>query len=143
MKSNELRIGNWIADRGLKEWQIDHWETINKVSSKASTSMFMGIMMETHPLTEYVDYLRPIPLTDEWLLKFGFTPDERKIVYDHPLPKEPENEHKDLGTKYPAFFMNNRLNRWMDCHTRVCIDYVHQLQNLYFTLTGEELEVKQ
>lgn len=118
MKTNDLRIGNLVLneDGGVCKLFNIHEGYINH---------------------------KPIPLTEEWLLKFGFTPDERKIVYDHPLPKEPENEHKDLGTKYPAFFMNNRLNRWMDCHTRVCIDYVHQLQNLYFALTGEELEVKQ
>lgn len=88
-------------------------------------------------------HIKPIPITEEWLLKFGFQKDKNHgLVYDHPSPLIPENEHKDLGTNYPSFFFNKRLNRWMDCHTRVCVDYVHSLQNLYFALTGEELCLK-
>ena len=75
MKKTELRIGNWIADRGLKEWQIDHWETMNKVASKSNATMCNGILMETHPLTEYIDYLKPIPLTEEWLERLWFERD--------------------------------------------------------------------
>lgn len=83
------------------------------------------------------------PLTPEWLDKLGFTVSSNNLVYDHPTPKVPEDEHKDLGTCYPSFFFNERLGRWMDCHTRVCVDHIHQLQNLYFALTGEELTLKQ
>jgi len=43
---------------------------------------------------------------------------------------------------YVSMFFNNRLNRWMDCQTRVCVDFVHQFQNLVFINTGEELEIK-
>jgi hypothetical protein len=86
---------------------------------------------------------RPKALTEELLVRMGFTPDSHKICFDHPLPKEPENEHKDLGKTFPTIFFNKRLERWMDCHTRVCVDNAHELQNLYHALTGEELTIKE
>lgn len=131
MKTNELRVGNLIHflnyDSKYSEITAIYFDCLYFHAPTGSEGM------ESHSLAE------PIPLTEEWLLKFGFTPDKHNLVYDHPSPKEPENEHKDLGTKYPSFFFNKRLNRWMDCQTRVCVDYVHQLQNFYFALTGEEL----
>lgn len=128
LKASELRIGNWIADRGLKEWQIDHWETMNKVSAKPNTMMCSGVLMETHPLTEYVDYLKPIELRENLLLKFGF---------------------KQSGNQ---FYIGNGhiIISWFKSNNEVGLDiegqylmlkckYIHQLQNLYFALAGEEL----
>ena len=71
------------------------------------------------------DRLNPIPLTEEWLIKLDF--------------------NKFPGS-YPLF---NKDNFWA-CelinvgflkieHLELTIKYVHQLQNLYFALTGEEL----
>lgn len=73
----------------------------------------------------------PILLTEEWLLKFGF--------------KKPAHTwcgdvfHLTEWDKYPI--------NWcvaMNKNNAVIIQklkYVHQLQNLYFALTGEELEL--
>lgn len=73
MEAKELRIGNFIMDRGNKVWQIDYWEYPTKVASK---SPFLGYLdtnnkkaIYGHPFTEEVDYLQPIPLTEEWLLR--------------------------------------------------------------------------
>jgi hypothetical protein len=132
MKVNELRIGNWIADRGLKEWQIGHWETINKVASKANATMCNGILMETHPLTEYIDYLKPIPITEEWLLKFGF--------------KKQKNNWKRLPicNDWTYLYWERLAGLELSVNKRSVmlpnINYVHQLQNLYYALTGEELK---
>lgn len=137
MKASELRIGNWIADRGRKEWQIDHWETRDKVASKAPTIMCMGILQEAHSLTEYVDYLYPIPLTEEWLLKFGFEPTR--------FQKEPHqwwnNGKIEIGHTTKDDVMQYEYLSPTNTEM-VDIPYVHQLQNLYFALTGEELEMK-
>ena len=68
---------------------------------------------------------KPIPLTEEWLLKLGF---EKIRTFD----------------VFPTFF-RNKINV-NDGIVYVCgcgflnhIKYVHQLQNLYHALTGEEL----
>lgn len=70
---------------------------------------------------------KPIPLTEEWLLKFGF---EEKYGYI--------KNGVHLNTDYSLFIEDEiGFNEWTaDC------EYVHQLQNLYFALTGEELIIK-
>ena len=146
MQANELMIGNWIADRGGKQWQINHWEGINKVASKPNTTMCMGVMTETHPLTEYVDYLKPIPLSEGWLSKAGFERIEREDIFEcfvYPywvkegviLLYNPHNGSND----YKIGYAEMRCGKY---HATLCkwIDNVHSLQNFYFTNTGKELE---
>jgi hypothetical protein len=89
-------------------------------------------------------YFSGIPLSEQELIRLGFTKAKNGVVFDHPSPAVPEDEHKDLGTSYPSFFFNNRpeVKKWMDAHTRVAVEYVHQLQNLYYSLTGTELTYK-
>ena len=130
MKAHELRIGNWVADRGGKQWIIDSWERHDKVSAEApylGESEFGEIT--GHPLTEYVEYLQPIPLTEEWLIKFGFI-------------KHPKFEE--------VFLIINKIGLYVDSSIRLAcdeyeiqIEHVHQLQNLYFALTSEELTIKE
>jgi len=56
MKATELRIGNWVGQPN---------EGVTKV-----TSILNDLQIRTE--TGYVDkYCREMPLTEEWLLKFG------------------------------------------------------------------------
>lgn len=77
--------------------------------------------------------LRPIPLTEEWLLKFGFikmdwTENENCYEKSFVLQKDDKEGYN---------LMDN------DVATLQQFKYVHQLQNLYFALTGEELTLKE
>ena len=88
------------------------------------------------------DSIQPIPLTEEWLEKFGFvctwcgqgdgqtwelnTPNQLPIVI-----------HGDM---YPLYFDYSENGSWM---YGAELKYVHQLQNLYFALTGQELKIKE
>ena len=147
MKASELRIGNYIADRGNKEWQIDHWESIDKLSAKSNATMYMGILMETHPMTEYVDYIKPVPLTEEWLLKFGF--EEEAMRYSKNIDLFGGGKKLCFSGDYLYIIDSEKQNTIpTDVVTIWNKDvkkefYVHQLQNLYFALTGEELIIKQ
>jgi hypothetical protein len=73
--------------------------------------------------------LNPIALTEEWLLKFGFKYYKSwnywQIKGEHRLKVYPCNISFDFRERF---------------HFE--IKEVHQLQNLYFALTGEELEIK-
>jgi hypothetical protein len=85
-------------------------------------------------------WCKPIPLTEEWLLRFGF---------DNWFGKEYilSNGHFYCVFK---FYKNGRIDtyfcgqneRFKNKDTRF-IKYVHQLQNLYFALTGEELTTQE
>ena len=117
MKANELRIGNLLFDRGDKILRLDYWDFM-----KPAQRMFLGDS-EVHPLTEDLEYCKPIPLTEEWLFRFGF-------VYN---PHSIEFHGKNM------IFHNWIKDRGYVSWGSTQIKYVHQLQNLYFALTGEEL----
>ena len=114
MKASELRIGNWF-NNGDSNYVVD-------------SSWFCDYLGS---LGEHFT-VNPIPLTEEWLLKFGF---EKKINdddFDYWLKGEFDDtflcEHAD-GFCYNFGFGHE-------------LKHVHQLQNLYFALTGEELTTK-
>ncbi len=71
------------------------------------------------------DWVNPTPLTKGWLLRLGFYWNGR--AYKH---NKKEYEY-DLYSK--------ELTIWNSITLKV--KHVHQLQNLYFTLTGKELAI--
>lgn len=80
---------------------------------------------------------RPIPLTEEWLIKLGFQSGGAKQWLFITLDKKDESYlyFNPLG-KGIAIDQNGT-----ECSYEIELNYVHQLQNLYFSLTGRELTV--
>lgn len=117
--ANELRIGNWIADRGGKTWQIDSWESHNKVASKPPEVILEGFLFFGHPYTEELQYLQPVTLTKELLIDSGF----RKVDKYTYVKNNIFIHHRKVGFK----------------KGKLLITSMHQLQNLYFALTNTEL----
>jgi hypothetical protein len=130
MKANELRIGNYVNYE-----QTTH--IITSVNMDYSISVWIDINNKEHLYPHKNSELKPIPLTEEWLLRFGWGKGE----YD--------SEYIDnISLKQEVLSYN--LNANMFCIETNCdimeishINYVHQLQNLYFALTNEELKLKQ
>ena len=75
--------------------------------------------------------IEPIPLTSEWLLKFGFKRMNNAYVSPH---------KNDFSLWNPKGEEEITFNDTVMCPR---IDYVHQLQNLYYALTGEELTIQE
>lgn len=114
MKPNELRIGNYH--------NYDTGEGI-EVGVTDIQDLFW---LSKNPNDE--DY-QPIPLTEEWLKKFGF----------HISRNQAHKVYNDLGN----IFALNKVNKEFEfTWGAVQVRYVHQLQNLYWCLTGEELQIK-
>jgi hypothetical protein len=72
------------------------------------------------------DYYKALLLTEEWLIKFGFEKTPLHYFKKDGIILSVEDFY------YECFLGSNS----------VIIKYVHQLQNLYFALTNQELEVK-
>jgi len=115
LKASELRIGNWHLGDG-NPLQIDAFD-IKDLSDDPQD-----------------DFYQPIPLTEEWLLKFGFD----KLPFDRTSLEYKKDIYRLIGSE-DKWFCLAVMNF---VHTKVRVQYVHQLQNLYFALTGEELEMK-
>ena len=111
MKASELRIGNWV------EQPNDGITRVNAILNN----------LQIRTETGYVDkYCKPIPLTEEWLVRFGFEKDDGVTWYNQIALYE--------GNK--CFNYNAS---YFEHHNLISIEHVHQLQNLYFALTNEEL----
>lgn len=119
MTANELRIGNYVK----REAQ--------PFGFKIDAYSFPNIENPKH------DY-QPIALTEEWLIKFGF----KEGIYE----RFKIHLFKHDKTAYVKFLFLDPTSGENEYKT-LCmwnkIKYVHQLQNLYFALTGEELTLKQ
>jgi hypothetical protein len=120
MKTNELRIGNYVKyyyevmSIDIPEYKIEN-----------------GADIQVH---ENFNIFEPIPITEEWLLKFGFN----KIGTN--WEKGWLLLHTNLKTGTFDFLINEPYSGKMNATIN---QSVHQLQNLYFALTGEELTLKQ
>ncbi len=117
MKANELRIGNFIF-------------YANGDICKVSYHQIRYLIITT----EKVNY-SPIPLTEEWLLKFGF---EKSNVVDKYYTINNQFAISTADDKF-RFIKGNFVCQLVLSE----LQYVHQLQNLYFALTNEELTIKQ
>ena len=121
IKPNELRIGNLIDTKdgiGI----LVHGGTIAEAETRQSSKGDTGLV--------------GIDLTPEWLEKFGFKLGDNVTANDafYVLP---------VGVSELAINPDNGVcwisNRNGSINNPACIDHVHQLQNLYFALTGQEL----
>jgi hypothetical protein len=117
MKANDLRIGNLVY--------VSDNET-NIIFKEITPINIHNLMHLTGWDKSPIDIeFEPIQLTEEWLLKFGF---------------------EKNGTIAILYTLNNvdvwELNGGFANILDLPIQYVHQLQNLYFALTNQELTIK-
>lgn len=123
MKANELRLGNLVH---AKLASGKGRTVVHKITGYNIANLSDGLT------SSFV--FEPIPLTEEWLLKFGFDP----------------KDNRDIS----GYVKNNLVVEWLfdrwtgrlyyDFKTSVQIiklEYVHQLQNLFYALTGQELTI--
>jgi hypothetical protein len=115
MDARELMIGNLVSCNDQTIKVTYHEIRIQTFSDHEHTNSY-GV--------KFTGY-EPIPLTEDWLLKFGFETNGKKMKIE--LELELEGDKK-------LFFVHSR--------GEIHIQYVHQLQNLYFALTGKELTIK-
>jgi len=136
MEARELRLGNWVTttERGC---ECDY-----QVIGIGEDFVDLYHPYKCDPFKEAygveIPSLRPIPLTEEWLDKFGFEKSDDLGSYE-----------VGLNSPFVALIWNSEE---VDLENDFSIEpmtityrckYVHQLQNLYFALTGKELTPKE
>jgi hypothetical protein len=115
--TNEVRIGNWVEIEYSKEVR---YTTIQPSCFSVNIDKF---------------YL-PIPLDEDWLLKFGFEKSEELFRLDKYWVEFRNFDSCGIRVLFGCFqFQKIYITKSVDT-----IKYVHQLQNLYFAITGSELQ---
>ena len=136
MEVRELRIGNYLQLKGENFRVSEIQNNLQCVELKRKN-------LENPRLNDYEECdldcndLLPITVSEEWFLNLGFkriTTNEYWFVI--PLKDRSLNVSTVGNVEIKSWDM---LIISLGC---VC-EYVHQLQNLYFALTGNELNIKQ
>lgn len=123
MDNRELRIGNKVLG------ESDRIGTITDIQANFTVGVKYGLMKQRY--TEQVEDVNGIPLDESLLLKCGFV-EKYDITGFYIL--------KDWGVYYCTY---NKGIRFIDKGWICDVQYLHQLMNLYYVLTGEELEAKE
>jgi len=111
MKPNELRLGNLFIEENTKE-------IISVIGLEKDRVIFSGMFLDKWQA-------KPIPLTEKWLLDFGFISNPYKDRY----------EKGDIDVECDK--TKGKIDLWLSGLPH--IKSVHQLQNFYFAYTNEEL----
>lgn len=124
LTSKDLRIGNLI----LNEYGI--------VSTIVEITDYDRVAVGNNRVVTDLVNCEPIPLTEEWLLRFGF---QKEFESDVAIFYENDFLSINIYKGYNSTFLKrNRLINQQD-YSINNIKYVHQLQSLYYMLTQREL----
>jgi hypothetical protein len=136
MKTYELRIGNLVSRKDLGNG-YERVESVIYLGEKVVTSGPIKVICE-------YESIEPISLTNEWFERLGFgyrNENGQKYyhIYSDELGDEVQLAMDDDEFAFYLWWNDGKYERFPS----QLIKYVHQLQNLYFALTGEELAIKQ
>ena len=127
IQANELRLGNLVTvTRAKKEEEYEKVVSLTTIGHKTYSikeDSFIKLAVNSE--------LNPIPLTEDILLKAGFEKN-----YDYCSSEDEVLYHLGNFCWNMGDISYNGSDDWFKCK------YVHQLQNLYFALTGEELNIE-
>lgn len=128
MKANELRVGNFVILKSkCDKDEIALLLTIDEINgcyyNRASNKKYINRKYDGKNSWCTFKIINPIPITEDWLLRFGYKKD---------------------GDNYQGKFHKIwKCNDLFVCEKNgIVLKTIHQLQNLYFTLTGIELTYK-
>lgn len=114
---HELRIGNFVE---VENYEIIQLENIHPKGTTKGDEIYLSSM------------LKPIELSEHWLLKFGFEKMSGNVFR--------RNDYDVLLTKIESRLI---ICNYLDLPPSVKLKYVHQLQNLIHSICGEELKIKE
>ena len=124
MKAEELRIGNWV------KWNYEESRG-NYEENPDGNACPVEFGYELDDIKNNPNIVKPIPLTEEWLKRFGFE-----------IKKGAWGTSAEIRIGRVRYVLYQNGNVWSISPTdgfKVDFKYIHTVQNHYFALTGQEL----
>ena len=132
MKANELRIGNWIKYED-KLVQVVQLSSLMILCQRDENQFLVNCAPKV---------FQPIELTEEVLVKIGFgkrndcyTLSNEYIFFVYYKDSFKQELLASVKRKGKYYYNTNELKNYD-------IKYLHQLQNAYYCLTGQELNIE-
>lgn len=120
MEKQDLRYGNIVRD--IESERVGTVITIGKRTA--------SVKLEFSTLTQSFDEYEPVELTEDYLFRLGF---------------EKRDDQKYYHTKFDRTWvsLDSILVKWYGNALGgiMMLDYVHQLQNIFFAINHEELNL--
>jgi hypothetical protein len=145
IKAEEFRVGNYV--------ERTYFGDTDYVTDKQHQFEFSDVYWYLESGNEYDEYwsnFMPIQITEEWLIKFGF--DKKDTIDINDFERETEYELYNSVFGISSFKIVDIVSCYDGQTTRHWIiridhdtiyfgrmEYVHDLQNAYFMITGNEL----
>lgn len=127
MKAQELRIGNFVKS-------TNYYYEITEIGKKYCRMNDLGSADYDYNYPPFpLDKIMPIPITDEFFIELGIRKGNTLCFYSC-------DKLFSFEYKYNNYVGNDVLH--LDEKPLPNIKYIHQLQNLFFGITGEELMIK-
>jgi hypothetical protein len=127
MKANELRIGNLVFYHIVDKLdERKEWDEVSPIDIQD-----LANIEHDNEIGKTESEYNPIPLTEEWLLKSGFERSGDDLLFD-------------INTMFFVSYNDDEFVHLKSNHLEIIasIKYVHELQNLYFALTNNELIIR-
>ena len=116
-------------------YKLDNSKEVKVVWKKYDKANILEIGIEYPTAIVDLDRFSGIPSTEEWLIKLGFEKIiDNEFTLRYELKKDPRFDYFFPKHNLKTFGLRFQGSTFFDV-----VKYVHQLQNLYFALTGKEL----
>lgn len=143
MKIEDLRIGNLVSVNNKQfhpnlKGAILRVTGLHERSRNGVVETSVNLECERETYSQFMEYIKPVALTEQWLLDLGFNQIIEKQWYLHfhdvclTLYEDSEQymvQIHDMEIDESSIFLKS-------------IQYVHQLQNIFFILSGKEIDIK-
>ena len=147
MTAKELRIGNYVTHNDYSDGifavsEITRNDNGFIIDTSGGKNGFWG---------NHISLVNPIQITEEWLIELGFKIKNHDKLAKHCFEHDANgmniilarwHDNFDVYTKYDPIGLRKGRNAYNYITNNRGIRYIHQLQNLYFALTGEELVIQ-
>lgn len=127
--SRQLQLGNYVLDEQGEVFRIDAMDFVRD-GYDCKLIEYIGVDRRTLYSLES----HPIPLTEDWLVRFGFEKSQGGL------------RKKLRFGQISAPIIDTHIKLWYHYYGTSIINdiiYVHQLQNLYYALTHQELKLQE
>lgn len=135
MKIDELRIGNYyragLEIKGSREAKLNLMDSNRVIQLTIQHFQFFA----NAPMI--VEMITPIDLTDEWMLRLGF---ENEVIDSQEGILGFTKKYKGKYNNYFSdLYIEKSSNYYFISEFDFNFKYVHELQNIYYCLTGGHL----
>lgn len=139
MEINELRVGNYVNYNGLN-LEVYSFENRYPRSEKRYDNTVLVDLLFDGFITAILHEVKGIPLTEEILLNCGF--EKINHISGYIFYSFGRNYKREKFAYMPLdVYLNPNYAKIANFTVRNNIEYVHQLQNLFFAINGKELNI--